>query len=118
MEEAEDVNYVYPKSVISGKEKQVDGKGEFNDRIRLQIKHYFEAIEEAEKEFNSLIEKAEAEPLNGDEEERIIELDTFLNEQIGRHLDIPEHLKKTTNAELTQKLIEVSEKLIQKIQNK
>lgn len=118
MEEAEDVNYVYPKSVISEKEKQVDGKGEFNDRIRLQIKNYLGSIEAAEKEFATLIKKAEKEPLNGDEEDRIIELDTFLNEQIGRDLDIPEHLKKTSNAEITQKLIEVSEQLIQKIEGK
>lgn len=118
MEEAEDVNYVYPKSVISEKEKQIDGKGEFNDRLRLQIKHYFDAIEEAERELNSLVQRADEKPLNAQEEERLIELDSILAEQIGRDLDIPKHLKKTSNAQLTQDLIEVTEKLMAKIESK
>jgi DNA-binding NarL/FixJ family response regulator len=118
MEESEDVNYVYPKSVISEKEKQLTGKGEFNDRIRLQIKHYIEAQDEAENEFNGLIQKAESAPLNGVEEERLIELDTFLNEYIGRDLDIPEHLKRTSNAKITSELIKVSQELMQKIEAK
>ncbi|MFC3051806.1 DNA-binding transcriptional response regulator [Kordiimonas pumila] len=115
MEQAEDVNYVYPKNVISQKEKQVDGKGEFNERIRLQIEHYQKACEASENEFMALIQKADTGPLNALEEERLIELDTFLSQQVGHDLDIPEHLKKTSNAELTQKLINISEELISKI---
>lgn len=118
MEQAEDVNYVYPKNVISQKEKQVDGKGEFNERIRLQIEHYDTACEASETEFMALVKKADAEKLTAVEEERLIELDTFLNQQVGRDLDIPQHLKNTSNAELTQRLIEVSEELIAKIEAK
>jgi len=117
MEEAEDVNYIYPKSVISEREEQNNSKGKFKDRLRLQIKHYLDSIQDAEREFDTLIKKADKAPLDSDEEGRLIYLDTFLNQQIGLDLDIPEHLKKTSNAELTLELIKVSEELIQKINN-
>lgn len=119
MEEAKDVNYIYSKNAISSNNKSDDQKVEsrekFNDRIRLQIKHYFEAIEAAEKTFHALIKKAETEALNAEQEEQLIELDTFLNEQIGRDLDIPKHLKTKAKADQTQELIEVTKELMEKI---
>ncbi len=120
MEVAEDVNYVYPKSVVSQKEKQrEDGEQiKFNERMRLQIEHYLAALEKAESEFLKLIKKAESEPLNAEEEESLIDLDTFLNEKVGRDLDIPKHLKTRAKADQTLELIEVTKQLMTKISEK
>lgn len=115
MEVAEDVNYIYSKAAISPNDGD---KIKFIDRLILQIKHYFEALEKAQTEFEALIKKAEAEALNAEEEERLIELDTFLNEQVGRDLDIPKHLKTKAKADQTQELIEVTKQLMEKISQK
>ena len=115
MEVAEDVNYIYPKAAISPNDGD---KIKFIDRLILQIKHYFEALEKAQTEFEALIKKAEAEALNAEEEEQLIELDAFLNEQVGRDLDIPKHLKTKAKADQTKELIEVTKQLMEKISQK
>jgi CheY-like chemotaxis protein len=120
MELARDVNYVYPKSAISIRQKEL-GEGDESkliDRMRLQIKHYLNEIETAEAAFEELIKKAEHEPLNAGEEEELIELDTFLNEQVGKDLDIPKHLKTRANADKTKELIDVTNKLMAKLSEK
>jgi CheY-like chemotaxis protein len=115
---ADDVNYVYPKSVISIKNQQGERPAAFNERIEIQIQHYKTAMANAEKECDGLLAKADNQPLDSDEEDRLITLDTLLSQQIGRDLDIPPHLKETSNAKLTQELIDVTEALLDKIADK
>jgi len=116
--EAEDVNHVYPKSVMDRSLGDTSEQVTFNDRIIAQIKHYQKRVSNAEIVVLQLIEKASSEALTADEEANLIELDKFLSGEVGKSLDIPEQLKEPTNTELTQELIAVSKQLIKAITNK
>ena len=117
--EAEDVNCVYPKSVVDISDIQnSEIKVTFNDRIRAQIEHYKKRIDQSEQELSELIEKSDKVALTAIEEARIIELDHFINHEVDKSLDIPEHLKTTTNIQKIQELIDTSNKLMDAIANK
>ncbi len=116
--EAEDVNIVYSKSEVNISERDNKKNVTFNDKVLAQIEHYLKRIDMAEKEALALIERASEEPLDIHEEARLIELDSLLNGELDKAIDIPPHLKNQSNIELTKQLIEVSEGLINAISDK
>lgn len=116
--EADDVNYVYPKSVMLPNKVRASEKITFNDRIDTQITHYLNRLESAEVELEKLIKIANERALTGYEEERMIELDTLLSDEMDRTLDVPKQVKSSPHLTVAQELVEVSERLLKAIEDK
>lgn len=106
--EADDVNIVYSKDAL----EEETGKVTLNEKIKIQIAHYIQRISNAEIELNSLIEKAAREQITGQEEARLIELDTFLERSNNNYTAIPNELKTMSHMSKLGELITISEQLL------
>jgi len=111
-----DVNVVYQKSILHGAEK--DSKASFVDRVIQQIKHYRARISDAEEEFRQLIIQTQERNLNAEEESRLKKLDGFLERIVQKHTAIPDSLKDNSLKKDLHKLIENTDKLLEKLNGK
>lgn len=112
--DSDDVNFVYIKKVL----KFSSANGErvsFAQRVKSQIDKYRIRIAKARKDLLSLIEKREKGNATVLDEERIIELDTFLEKTYGKDNSIPSELKHTSNLEKLNSLIVKVDCLISKM---
>jgi len=102
-----DVNAIYDRDLIDDNQENI-----FLKRIRRQITNYLNKIEESESELKKLrkIKKP-----NLAQEEKIIELDNYLEKSLSKGSQLPNSLKKTTDIQKLSKLISETEKLIAEI---
>lgn len=113
--ESDDVNMVYIKHIIYGGEKESKAEATFLDRVIKQIDHYYMRIRTAETELFTLLELRNNGTADIKQEERILELDSFLERIIDRRQAIPIEYKTTSNHLQLEQLIESVDKLIEKI---
>lgn len=109
-----DVNIVYVKNILYNKEEG-NAKAKFLDRVISQIEHYKNKIESYKQELSSLIEmrkKGEADILV---ENRIIELDDFLEKSIDGKSVIPAEFKTLTNSNKLDNILRKVDLLLKKI---
>lgn len=112
--DSDDVNFVYVKKVLQFSSANGE-KVSFAQRVKSQIDKYRIRIAKARKDLLSLIEKREKGKATVLDEERIIELDTFLEKTYGKDNSIPSELKHTSNLEKLNSLIDKVDCLISKM---
>ena len=109
---SKDVNLVYVKILLTGGEK--DTKAKFYDKIVEQISKYKKLINEAQKELTDLIQKKQDKGLSFHEEDRLIELDSFLEKSLDSYSKLPADAKKSESLE---RLSEVINKVDEMLKN-
>lgn len=115
---SEDVNIVYVKNILYKEEteKDIKAKASFLDRIFMQIEHYKNRLEKAEKELAELLIARENEETNNIEiENKIIELDDFLEKTVDRQSSIPKEFKQLSNTKKLDELLDKFDQLIKKV---
>ena len=114
---SEDVNKVYIKNILHNNKEESKAKAKFLDRVINQIEHYQTKIKEAEIQLIELIELRKIGNTNIQDENKIIELDSFLESIIDRKSSIPAEFKKLSNDEkLNDLLLKVNE-ILKKVNN-
>jgi hypothetical protein len=112
LDAVEDVDIVYEKDSMN------DKKDMLIKRIRTKIEHYYRNLENAEKELLDLIDKKDKDGLNALEEDRLFELDNFLQHSVCKKDKIPAFLKQREGMEIVIALINKTEELIAEIRKK
>ncbi len=102
-----DVNAIYDRDMIGDNQENILLK-----RIKRQITNYLNKIDESESELKKL---RKIKKLNLVQEEKIIELDNYLERSLSKGSQLPNSLKKTTYLKKLSKLISETEKLISEI---
>lgn len=111
---SDDVNMVYIKDILR---PEVDkAKVTFAERITRQIDKYRSRIWNARRELSVLIEKRNNGNANVHDEDRIIELDTFLEKSLDSYDSIPKQLKELSNLDRLNKLISKVDDLLKKVE--
>lgn len=114
---SEDVNKVYIKNIIHNIDEESKARAKFLDRVIIQIEHYQTEIKKAEKELQKLIELRKIGKALISDEEKIIELDDFLENAIDKRDSIPKELKRITNEEKLDNLLSKVDSILKKIDN-
>lgn len=109
---SDDVNIIYGKEIFN-EPANCDTKITFIERVIKQIECYKSKIEKAEKELKNLVSKKCN--LTVQEEERIIQLDTFLEKSVDKRTVVPQNLKKVSNEQKLFNLLKRTDEFISKI---
>lgn len=109
--DTDDVNLIYVKAILTKDEAQV----KFAERIVSQIDKYRAKINKSKKELMQLISKRISGIADVRDEERIIELDSFLERSLGAYNSIPTKLKNLSNLEKLTSLIDKVDEILKKI---
>jgi DNA-binding NarL/FixJ family response regulator len=115
--ESDDVNKVYIKNILHNNKEESKAKAKFLDRVIYQIEHYKSKINSAEKELLELIELRKSGKAGITDEERIIELDHFLENVIDRQHAIPIEFKTLSNEDRLNKLLSKVDEILKKVDN-
>jgi DNA-binding NarL/FixJ family response regulator len=114
--QSDDVNIVYVKNIIYKKDEgEGKAKAQFLDRVVSQIEHYQKRIENAKKELTELVKLREAGEANFDVENKIIELDDFLEKSIDANNSIPTEFKTLSNATRLDNILNKVDNLLNKL---
>jgi DNA-binding NarL/FixJ family response regulator len=114
---SDDVNKVYIKNILHNNKEESKAKAKFLDRVINQIEHYQTKIKEAEAELIELIKLRKSGKANITNENRIIELDSFLESVIDRKSSIPPEFKKLSNDERLNDLLSKVDAILKKVNN-
>lgn len=114
VENGDDVNIVYVKGLMdpSGESKS---HATFLFKIENQIKHYKKRLTNLDEELDSLIKLSEIRPLTAVEEEKIIELEQFIEKATNKKCKIPKQLKEMKTLQKIFKMIDNTDLLIEDI---
>ncbi|KQU58732.1 hypothetical protein ASG66_17075 [Bacillus sp. Leaf406] len=104
-----DVNKIYRK------EDYFHDPAKLNRRIIKQIENHKEKIKNAEQELYLLLEKKAIGELSLKEEERLIELDNFIENCISSKGAIAVDLKKTSNSDRLDTLLNKANKILEEV---
>lgn len=117
--EVEDVNKIYVKNILhkSNKEETTKARATFLDRVIASISHYQSKLKNAEEELLQLLEKKKAGEANYDEEQRIIELDGFIEKSVDKGSSIPNEYKLSSNTDKLGELLNRVDSMINKLNN-
>lgn len=99
---SEDVNIVYVKNVLNDRDS---ADLDFLVRIRIQVDHYRNKIDEAENRIFELLPRRRAGVLSLDEEEELVRLDSFLESTISKSAAVPPELKRPSNENKLSELL-------------
>lgn len=116
VKESDDVNIVYIKEILHS-EKNSNVKASFLEKVVSQISHYKTRIENAEKEIMRLLKLRSSRKATIDDENKIIELDQFLEHSIDRKNSIPQEYKKLSNTQRLHEVLTKVDTLLLKIKN-
>lgn len=114
--DSEDVNLIYTKSLITSEIEDTKAKVKFTDRLVKQIEHYKNRIENSKKELAELIEIRKKEEADISIENRIIELDDFLEKTIDGKSVIPAEFKTLTNSNKLDSILNKVDQLLKKLE--
>ncbi|CAC9647004.1 hypothetical protein [uncultured Gammaproteobacteria bacterium] len=112
--DGEDVNIVYIKGLMDN-DAESGVNATFLDKIENQILHYRERILNSENELLKLIEKARKQNLNATDEDRLLELDAFIEQSTNKKSTLPKSLKGTANLDALHKMIENTDELLERL---
>ena len=108
-----DVNLVYDKSLLlSSLENE---KVTFASRVIQQVEKYRSRLEDAQHELAELIQNHKSDEVDVHREQRIIELDTFLEKALGAQNSVPSGLKQLSNLNRLNKLINKVDELLARV---
>lgn len=111
---SDDVNLVYIKDILRPAADKA--KVTFAERITRQVDKYRSRIGNARQELSVLIDRRNSGNANVHDEERIIELDSFLEKSLDSYDSIPEQLKELSNLERLNTLIGKVDDLLKKFE--
>lgn len=111
---SDDVNMVYIKDIL--RPVADNAKVTFAERITRQVDKYRSRIGNARQELSALIEKRNNGEANVHDEERIIELDSFLEKSLDSYDSIPKEFKKLSNLDRLNILICKVDNLLMKLE--
>jgi hypothetical protein len=111
---SEDVNIVYVKSILHKAEVE-NSKSPFLARVISQIEHYKNKIEISKKEIAELIEIRKNGNADISIENRIIELDNFLEKSIDAKNVIPSEFKTLSNSNRLDGILKKVDELLNKL---
>jgi hypothetical protein len=109
VENGDDANIVYLKNF---EDPEGASHATFLDKIKNQIIKYRKKIKVSEEELVKLIENSNRNKLNALDEERLIELDTFIEQATNQKSALPEQLKGTKNLDELHKMIDNTDILL------
>lgn len=110
-----DVNIVYIKGLMDSDEEQEGYKAKFIDKIENQIKHHRKNIQEAQNELVELLSKPYR---DAKDEERLIELDTYIEKTTDTPSAIPAQLKGGNNLAKLHQMIQNTDQLLKELKGK
>jgi HPt (histidine-containing phosphotransfer) domain-containing protein len=113
--DTDDVNLVYIKDVLKTKKDNDKAKVTFAERIISQIDKYQSKIGNAKKELMTLLDKRKAGNATAIDEEKIIELDTFLEKTYDNTFVVPKEMKRMSNLDRLNTLINQVDELLKKL---
>ena len=113
--DTDDVNLVYIKDVLKPKKDNDKAKVTFAERIISQIDKYQSKIGNAKKELMALIDKRETGKATAKDEEKIIELDNFLEKTYDNTFVVPKEMKTMSNLDRLNTLINQVDELLKKL---
>lgn len=115
--ETDDVNKIYVKHILhkSNKKEATKARATFLDRVIASINHYQSKLKNAEEELIQLLEKKNAGEANYDEEQRIIELDGFIEKSVDKGSSIPSEYKLSSNTGKLGELLSRVDSIINKL---
>ncbi|WP_181573226.1 hypothetical protein [Enterobacter sp. RIT418] len=108
--ESFDTHIVYSKSIPFGSD--TESKKLFEFKIRKSIEHYINELQRASSEF------AELTSLNNltlEQENRLIELDDFLESSLNNDVKLPKHLKNLQHVGNIKELVVRAEDILEKL---
>jgi len=111
---SDDVNMVYIKDILRPETDKA--KVTFAERITRQVDKYRSRLGNAKQELATLMKKRNDGAANVYDEERIIEIDSFLEKSLGAYDSIPKELKKLSNLDRLNSLIGRVDELLSKIE--
>lgn len=111
-----DVNIIYVKKNVFNEPEDV--KVPFAERIFHQIEHYRKRIADAQAEINILIEKRRSGEASAAEEQKLIDLDTFIEHSLGKSTSVPKNMKELSNTSRLNDLINKVDELLSKVEDK
>ncbi len=112
--ESDDVNIVYVKNILYNKEEG-NAKAKFLDRVLGQIEHYKSRIEKAKSELSELVNLRNTGKADINIENRIIELDDFLEKSIDAKNSIPKEFKTLSNSNRLDSILNKVDEILLKI---
>jgi hypothetical protein len=112
---SDDVNIIYEKEIIY-KAGQEGTKVTFLNKVKEQIRHYKTKIENAETELNHLIELRKSGKATIEDETRLIKLDSFLEQSLGKKTTIPPQYKELSNTKHLVDMLAKADELIKKLE--
>ena len=113
--QSDDVNIVYVKNLIYKEEGKA--KAKFLDRVSMQIEHYKASIHRAKEELSQLIKLRASGKADMKIENRIIELDSFLEKSIDAKNAIPSEFKSLSNSSRLDSILHKVDTLLKKIED-
>lgn len=108
--ESFDTHVVYSKSIPFGCD--TESKKLFELKIRKSIEHYINELQKASDEFTEL---TSLDDLTLEQENRIIELDEFLESSLSNDVKLPKHLKTSLHIGNIKELITRAEDILEKL---
>ena len=114
--ESDDVNIVYIKDILHS-EKSSNVKASFLEKVVSQITHYKARIASAESELMRLLELRQNGNANINDENRIIELDQFLEHSLDKRSSIPKAFKELSNTDRLQDILSKVDTLLSRVSN-
>lgn len=114
--ESDDVNIVYIKDILHS-EKVSNVKASFLEKVVSQITHYKARITNSENELIKLLELRASGKANISDENRIIELDQFLEQSLDKRNSIPKDFKELSNTARLQEILSKVDSLLSRVSN-
>lgn len=111
--DTDDVNLIYVKSLLTKEDPDI--KSKFYNKIYSQIQKYRTSIVEAQSELQSLLEKRSTGSISLQEEQRLIDLDDFLEKSLDSYHAIPKEMKELSNIKNIAIMIDKVDDLLKKL---
>ena len=110
--DTDDVNLIYVKSLLIKEDSNI--KSRFYNKVYSQIQKYRGSIIDAQSELKGLLEKRVAGSISLQEEQRLIDLDDFLEKSLDSYHAIPKEMKELSNLKNIATLIDKVDDLLKK----
>lgn len=98
-------------------EKISNVKASFLEKVVSQITHYKARITSSENELMKLLELRASGKANINDENRIIELDQFLEQSLDKRNSIPKDFKELSNTVRLQEILTKVDSLLSRVSN-
>ena len=90
-------------------------KAKFHDKMEEQIDKYKKSIDEAQIELTALVQKKQEKGLTLHEEDRLVELDSFLEKSLDSYTALPADIKRSESLEHLSEVIDKVDEILAKL---